>query len=250
MTRNRIFLACLTFRLAQGIGLADDQGTRPLVKPAERAVGESADRGSAGGDEFQRRLLQLLHRGADPDGRSREQSAGVDLVRFRLLRMQSLRWEEDAKRGIVEPVSRQDPAPREEGAAPREPMIPVEDSFEDWAFDGMAGAAKFRQQLEKLLDRKLAEVKQVFHLSEAQERKLRLAGKGDVQRVLDLIEQTRREFERSRSNPDRLVELRRNLRLIELRVSDGLFEMDSLLTKTLRKLYDGKQLVRRTSGPK
>ena len=126
------------------------------------------------------------------------------------------------------------------------PIIPVEDSFDDWAFGDKGGEARFRSQLDKLLQKRVHEVEQVFQLTEAQRRKLKLAGRGDIQRLLDMVENARTEFQLARLNIRRLAELQRDLRLVELRVSDGLFEMGSLFTKTLRKMVDEKQLVRRT----
>jgi hypothetical protein len=189
------------------------------------------------------RPLDLVSGRSDPAAGS-----GVDLVRIRLLRMQAMRWHQDATRGIKDPPPRQGPPASEEAAPPPEPLIPEEDTFEDWAFGDAEGAVKFRRQLDRLLDRKVAEVRQIFGLTAVQERKLRLAGKGDLQRVLDLVEKTKREFERSRTEPDRLLELRKDLRLIELRISEGPFETGSLFTKTLRKLHDGGQLVRRPAA--
>jgi hypothetical protein len=127
------------------------------------------------------------------------------------------------------------------------PIIPAEDSFDDWAFGGKAGEQRFRAQLDKLLDRKIREVEQLFRLSDAHRRKLKLAGRGDIQRLLEMVEDARREFQSARRNPRRLAELQEDIRLVELRVSDGLFEMGSLFTKTLRKMIDEKQVARRSA---
>jgi hypothetical protein len=170
----------------------------------------------------------------------------VDLVRLRLLRMETRRWQQEAQRngGMMAP-------PRDPGAdAPAAvPIIPAEDSFEDWAFGGAEGARRFRQQLDKLLAKKLREVEQIFQLTEPQRQKLKLAGKGDLQRLLDLIEEAHREFEQARTEASRLAELQKQLRLVEMRIAEGPFEMGSLFSKTLRKLYDADQLRRRVRGP-
>ena len=136
-----------------------------------------------------------------------------------------------------------------EGAKPQPPpIIPAEDSFDDWAFGGKDGERRFRAQLDKLLQRKIQDIEQVFLLTEAQRRKLKLAGRGDIQRLLEMVEDARSEFQLARTNLRRLTELQKNLRLVELRVSDGLFEIGSLFAKTLRKLVEEKQLARRSAN--
>src|SRR4029079_3913829 len=99
----------------------------------------------------------------------------VDLVRIRLLRMQVLRWQKVGRQGDVDAPARPQDARRAGDAEEPEALSDDDDSFDGWAFGGKEGRRKFRLQLDRLLDRKLAEVKQFFDLTEAQERKLRLA---------------------------------------------------------------------------
>ncbi|QEH33723.1 hypothetical protein OJF2_22290 [Aquisphaera giovannonii] len=179
---------------------------------------------------------------------------GVDLVRLRLFRNEILRWTiladgRNLKR-IPQPPAIVVEPPAEAGAAAPAPtpIIPQDDSFDDWAFGGGDGLAKFREQLDRLLESRLREVEAMFALSDAQRRKLRLAGKGDIRRVLDLIEEAREEFDQARVDVRRLAELQRDLKLIELRVSEGLFRDRSLFSKTLRKMFDDRQLTRRPAG--
>jgi hypothetical protein len=173
----------------------------------------------------------------------------VDVLRLRLLRNETRRWQLEAKTRSAAPERPRDDA--EEGAGKPEPesIIPAEDSFDDWAFGGEDGARRFRDQLDKLLVSKILEVEQVFRLTHAQRQKLMLAGRGDLLRLLDVVEDARSEFQRARWDIDRLTELRKDLGFVDLRVTEGPFEMGSLFSKTLRKMLDEKQLVRRpTSG--
>jgi hypothetical protein len=171
----------------------------------------------------------------------------IDVVRIRLLRYETRRWQIEAANRDTGQKGPRDADP--DGARPEPaPIIPAEDSFDDWAFGGKDGEKRFRGQLDKLLQRKLHEVEQVFQLSQAQRRKLQLAGRGDIQRLLDMVEDARREFQLARSNLRRLTELQKDLRLVELRVSDGLFEIGSLFAKTLRKMNGEKQLIRRAAN--
>jgi hypothetical protein len=173
----------------------------------------------------------------------------LDVVRLRLLRYEARRWQiEAAAQNKGQNLLRNDVL--DEATPEPAPIIPAQDSFDDWAFGGKAGEQRFRNQLDKLLRRKVNEVEQFFQLTEAQRRKLTLAGRGDIQRLLEMVEDARKEFQLARTNVRRLAELQKDLRLVELRVSDGLFEMGSLFAKTLRKMVDEKQLVRRSANPK
>ena len=123
-------------------------------------------------------------------------------------------------------------------------------SFDELAFGGKAGARQFRVQLENLLRNKIGEIEQMFQLTAAQREKLRLAGHGDIKRLLDEIEDARREFDLARQNIDRLSAVRKLLQNFDVRVSSGPFEFGSLFQKTLLKMFDEKQLKRRTPGQK
>ncbi len=122
--------------------------------------------------------------------------------------------------------------------------------FDEWAFGGVAGARRFRVRLENLLRNKIDEVEQMFVLTAAQRDKLRLAGHGDIKRLLDAIEDARREFDKAKHDIDRLREVQKDLRSVDLRVSSGPFELGSLFHKTLLKMFDEKQLKRKSPGVK
>ncbi len=142
----------------------------------------------------------------------------VDVVRLRLLHNEIRRWM-------------------------REASVPDEDSFDDWAFGGEQGAKRFRDQLDILLQSKLQVVDRVFQLTEQQRRKVKLAGHGDIKHLLEMVDDSRREFQRARLDMRRLPELQRQLRLVDLRVIKGPFEADSILAKTLRKMLEEKELT-------
>ncbi len=178
----------------------------------------------------------------------------IDLVRLRLFRNETLRWSILArgrnlgrlqKVPIVDPAADVEPAADEDAPPAPAPIIPEEDSFDDWAFGGEAGARRFREQLDGLLEKKLRGVDTLFVLTEPQRKKLQLAGKGDIRRVLELVDRARDEYARARADAGRLAELQKDLKLIELRITDGLFEDRSLFTKTLRKMFDDRQLTRK-----
>ena len=146
----------------------------------------------------------------------------VDVVRLHLLRNEILRWIRLAS-------------------------IPDEDSFDDWAFGGEQGEKRLREQLDNLLQCKLQVVDHVFQLTDPQRRKLHLAGRGDIKHLLELVNDSRREFGRACLDVRRLPDLQKQLRLVELRISNGPFEAGSILAKTLRKMYDAKEFTARSA---
>ena len=89
----------------------------------------------------------------------------------------------------------------------------------------------------------------MFRLTPAQRQKLKLAGHGDIKRVFESIEDARREFDLASQELDRL-EVRKELRMLDVAATYGPFETGSLFQKTLRKMYGEKQLRRRAPGEK
>lgn len=131
-----------------------------------------------------------------------------------------------------------------------EPLAIVSDtSLDDWAFGDAAGARRFRDHLERMLQKKVAQVEQLFVLTPLQRQKLTLAGHGDIKRLLETVDDARQEFQRARNDAARLAEVRKSLRTtLHLAVAFGPFELGSFFDKTLRKMFDDKQLQKKPLG--
>jgi hypothetical protein len=138
----------------------------------------------------------------------------------------------------------------EAGDRPAREAIVPDSAFDEWAFGGKSGASRFRDLLERMLRKKVIDVDRMFLLTDRQRQKLRLAGHGDIKRLLEKIEDTRREFDLAKSDPERLNEVRKTLRSLESMVSLGPFEFGSLFDKTLRKMFNENQLTRRPPAEK
>lgn len=147
----------------------------------------------------------------------------IDLVNLRLFRNETRRWIQQG-------------------------FIPADDSFEDWAFGGDSGESKFHSQLDAALRGKLRSLDRVYPLSRELRRKLLLAGRGDIKRLLEMIDEARLEFEGARLDVQRLPQLRHHLLQIDLRISRGLFESGSILAKTLGKLETERELTPRRAA--
>jgi hypothetical protein len=101
-----------------------------------------------------------------------------------------------------------------------------------------------RDHLETLLTRKIDGVDRLSRITPMQQRKLLLAGRGDIKRLLDRVEDERKKFEKLRTDPARCEEFLEQLRPLSMRLFRGPFGSESLFAKTLKKLRNEENLVR------
>src|SRR5262249_31263435 len=146
--------------------------------------------------------------------------------------------EPDGPEGVA-PAQR----PDEIDAAPD--AATLERNFEQWIFGGR-GAPQTRKRLESALTRDIHRFDQKYGLTPAQKKKLELAGRHDVKRFFDRVEDARSEYRRTKGEGDwdpvaaGVFELQgvQNLPHAEL------FGDDSMLAKTLRKTLTPEQVGR------
>ncbi len=107
------------------------------------------------------------------------------------------------------------------------------ENFDRWLFGNAGSAKKWQWRLEEILLAKVEDATLLRKLTDAQTAKLRLAGKGDIKRLFDEIEDRRREFERDRLSFGAGLEALRRLEPIAQTYREGLFGKGSLFAKTL-----------------
>jgi hypothetical protein len=78
-------------------------------------------------------------------------------------------------------------------------------------------------------------------LSEIQKRKLILAGKGDIKRFLDKVDEKRKKFEKVKTDQNKVNEIYQELQPLQVTLNSGLFTEGSLFSKTLKKTLEGEQ---------
>lgn len=117
-------------------------------------------------------------------------------------------------------------------------------AFEDALFGHGRTIAAIRFRLDVLLRRKVVEIAEFCDATAAQQERISLAGRGDIERFLDRAETLRKKFELVRNEGD-LDELRAK-EILPLRKSldDGLFGDGSLLAKSLPKTLTADQVTR------
>jgi hypothetical protein len=136
----------------------------------------------------------------------------------------------------------------EEGEAPPGLDQTISDSvFAHWVF-GMENIRDARRRLKEILGTRVDEVETTYQISPVQKHKLELAGKGDIERFFDHVAEKRKELDRLQVNEHKT----RRFVLTELiplrgKMRQGPFGEGSLFNKTLNKMLNEKQLMRKSS---
>lgn len=117
-------------------------------------------------------------------------------------------------------------------------------AIDQWVFGGNTEALA-TSQLESLLEERIDAFVTDAPANEEQKRKLELAGRVDIQRFLERVEDLRRQD--ARGNIDRISAQQKGQRLNAL-LKMGLFTSDSFFAKTARGLFTAEQLERVERG--
>ena len=117
--------------------------------------------------------------------------------------------------------------------------------FDHWFSSQFRSRVGARDQLELRLAHRLLELGAECHLTEAQMKKLQLAGRGDIKRYMDRVKSIARTMEDPRSSIDDLRSARLEMNDLDTKMSPRLFGDDSLLCKTLASTLDRDQATAR-----
>jgi hypothetical protein len=132
---------------------------------------------------------------------------------------------------------------RDEADAPRRPREISDEAFDRLVF-GSGGVDQFRRRMELNLIAHVRDVDKVCSLTAAQEKKLLLAGRGDIKRYFDRVEQARVRFDQGagdRVEPETMiVELQRLNRAYR----PEFLGASSLLSKSLKNTLTPEQFDR------
>jgi hypothetical protein len=109
-------------------------------------------------------------------------------------------------------------------------------NFDRWLFDDGGDEAVRQRHLDDLLRANVEALAGKYKLSEPQRAKLRLAGRGDIKRFFDNVEERRRDFETDRRDLQAGVAALHRLAPLSQLYRDGPFGDSSLFAKTLRKI--------------
>ena len=120
-----------------------------------------------------------------------------------------------------------------------------ESNFDRWVYGNMGGTvAGARDRLEALLSLSIDEADRTCKLTEAQKKKLRLAGHGDLKRFLGRVEEARRVFRQLNRDQNNVNQLHQETIPLAATLRAGLYGDDSFFGKTLRTTLDPEQAGR------
>ena len=147
--------------------------------------------------------------------------------------------------GTARPAWAQQPRPtrsrtmstRSAGANEAEVVEVQGENVEQWIFAGL-GAAGARKRLEEYLTRDIARYDRNYGLTPAQKKKLELAGRHDIKRFFDRVEDAKAEYRRVKGDWNKVGTRIFELQRIQNQPHLELFGDESMLAKTLKKIAD------------
>lgn len=119
--------------------------------------------------------------------------------------------------------------------------------FDQWVFGnmGVANAAAARVKLESLLTLHVEDLVRTCALSSAQKKKLLLAGRGDMKRFFDRIEDVRKKFSKNRNDQNQLGQIWQEIQPLRNAFTSGFFDgADSIFVKAINATLAPAQAVR------
>jgi hypothetical protein len=120
----------------------------------------------------------------------------------------------------------------------------TDDQFERWVFQQDGTASRARQRLESLLATQIENIDRACRLTDAQKKKLQLAGRGDIKRYFDRYERVKRKSQLLERDEQNFQEIQRDINPLRVTLLRGLFDEDSLLIKSLPNTLTGEQFTR------
>jgi hypothetical protein len=129
------------------------------------------------------------------------------------------------------------------------PQIVVSDSnFDQWIYGNGRTADSLRSKLESLLKLQVDDAERSCKLNDVQKRKLLLAGRGDIKRLFDKIEDKRDEFHQTRFDRDNLGSFLRDIQPLRMSANDDPFQDGSLFAKTFATILTTDQAAAHTAA--
>jgi hypothetical protein len=128
-------------------------------------------------------------------------------------------------------------------AAPAAPVW-TDQMFDQWVFQQDRNAAGARRRLNAFLELRIEEVDRACKLTDAQKKKLQLAGKGDFKRFFDRYQTVKRKFQLVKNDQQKINQIWQDISPLQTSLQAGLFHEDSFLVKALPNTLTADQLAR------
>jgi hypothetical protein len=121
---------------------------------------------------------------------------------------------------------------------------PIGDAEFDRLVFGSEGAVQLRRRLEFSLTARVSRVDRICLLSDAQRKKLQLAGRGDIKQFFDRVESSRRKLRQEPLDRTALQSVLKEIRRLPHGARPELFGAKSLFEKILSRTLTAEQLAR------
>ena len=117
----------------------------------------------------------------------------------------------------------------------------TDDQFDQWVFGGPRNSRAGSHKLDSLLTLQVDDVARMCTLSEAQKKKLLLAGRGDIKRFFDKVEEKRKKFAKVKNDQTKFNEIYQELVPLQAALNSGLFGDGSIYSKTIRRVLSEEE---------
>jgi hypothetical protein len=144
---------------------------------------------------------------------------------------------------MARPALAQDDEDEVEAPAVVQRFMMSDENFDQWVFGGMGNAGAARNRLAMLLTLQIADIEGACSLRPAQKKTLELAGRGDVKRFFESVEEKRRKFQLVKNDQNKFGVFYQELQPLQMKFNSGLFGDGSLYHKTIRSTLDPAQAM-------
>jgi hypothetical protein len=111
-----------------------------------------------------------------------------------------------------------------------------DDQFDQWVFGnmGLGTAGSARNRLDSLLTLNVDDLERTCGLTPVQKKKLLLAGRGDIKRFFDRVEEIRQRFTKGQNDQNQFAQLWQEVQPLRNAYHAGFFGEDSIYAKALK----------------
>jgi hypothetical protein len=121
-------------------------------------------------------------------------------------------------------------------------QAPNLEQMDQWVFGRYGGSGGARNKLDSSLVLRIQDLERACGITEVQKQKIRLAGRGDIKRFFDKVEELKRKFQHGQNNPN--ANIWQEIQPLQVELNTGLFGDDSLYAKTIRRSLNDEQAAR------
>lgn len=117
----------------------------------------------------------------------------------------------------------------------------ADENFDQWLFNNNRNADGARTQFNSQLKLQIEGIGAICGITPVQKQKLLLAGRGDIVRFFEKVEESRKKFQTLKNDQNKINEIFNDIRPLQTRMAMGLFGQGSLFDKTLRTTLNSDQ---------